>query len=447
VNQIIGVSGTAARSIRARFRAKVVCNTTAKPGGLSAAQQAAILGNVSVDFTVLNGEAQPFTPYKSIPLTKLRIGGKVMLEKDAVGVGSATGLQAPIVVGTNILTWDSFLPLGHVEFLNLWNKLGGLGDEQLRTCALTIKTGAEPLKGGDATVELTEVSFQLFADTQDAPEGAQSWGETVHYERLVNSDDDEVTTKDGLVFVVYDEANPLSASAFQRIRVLRNGKPITDDPCTPASVDAWFAVQPDTGTVEASITSDVVPLYRMADMDLDDVQPGPITVKMVDDVTEFALGYWYMPLPQAAQVHAALKKMLERYPAGTVLHAVSKATVLGLKVKDSLLPFLGFYVYKADHQTAKTTAGLRIEANKDPYIWVPATDRFKAGQEYLVARQLGDDGAMTRIIRRICNDIPTSVGSTKGYEGGITKPVRDVQALLEATADAILKQQQQQQQR
>ncbi|HEX5744830.1 MAG TPA: hypothetical protein VFZ09_01225 [Archangium sp.] len=431
------VKGTAAGSLRIRGRARVKCETTAKPGGLSTAQQKLILDCLSVDLTLLKDGTEPLTPWQDVKFSKLNIAGKVMLEKAITGLGAATGLQAPLVVGTNFLTWDSYLPLSWVEFLNAWNKLGGMGDEQLRTVTITFKTGAEPLHGGDATVTLEEITLELYPDTQATPDGAQSWAPPIHYSTIVNSDDEEVATKDGLIFAVYAEDAALADTAFEKYRVTVGDRVRVDDPATPASFDAWFTKQPDTGEVESSITDTVTPFWRVQDMDINDIEPGVVKIKRIGGTNPFKLGYLYMGVPKTSQVNEAIKAFVQRLSPGREVHAVSRAYVHGIKVKDSLAPFMGFYVYDVNHPVAQTTPGRRCKYDGNVTTFLPKTMAYKAAQEYLVAKRLADTGQMQKIAWQLSEALPGAVISTKGFLGGISDPVRDVTEKLEKLSELL----------
>ncbi|MFY0576958.1 hypothetical protein ACN28S_23895 [Cystobacter fuscus] len=345
--------------------------------------------------------------------------------------------------GVNIITWDSIVPLGHVEFMDESASLGGMGDSQLRLADLTLKTSADPLKALDADLQCTEVSVEFYPDNTATLPGVQRFGHPVHYETIINSDAQAVETEEGLVLFVADTARPTATNLFQAIRVSVGGYGavpayvVTDDPSTPASVEANFATKPDSGAVEKGVNLAVTPLYRQADMSINKMVPGRVRIHQVVKSTGFNLEYLYIPLQPTEFYLAAAKALAARLQPGESIHLVSAATVEGLQVRDALLPYVGFCAVKVGHELSLRTAGLRCAYGGEPEVWVPTVRLYRAGQEYGAGAAMSDGGAMHKAVRSLSDEVPGAVVHPLGYAGASSWVYRTVEEKLKAMATGI----------
>jgi hypothetical protein len=416
--------------------------TAADADGLAETVQQALLDGVNV--TVKTGKksgAPERTPIDTETFGDLLHDSWRLLERDAVGgVGEASGLEAPVVEGENILECTVPFSLAHVEFIREAGQLFGLGAHQLLDMSLTIKVDPEMLKALDANVMLTKVGCDLRVIEAEDSEGDRESLVPEIVEVKGNSED-SVIGPDGLTLSAEQWLKPLTGTGKSAIQVLAHvkvgGRVVAEDPATPTDIQYAYERDPNTATLEASLSTKRTPLYLVADSPIAKIPVGPVEIKMRSHYEDLVVRFLVLPLLAHEEVMGRIARRASMLEDNQEIHAVCTHMVENLaeQVNHEQQPFVGWTYFTADDPRFHELPGIRCKKGGKPYVRLPLKDLVAGGTAYRLAQQ-DSEGAAIGVVARYGKFLPGFIASTKGLIRGGRSPVAlDLQNQL-ATAPA-----------
>jgi hypothetical protein len=355
------------------------------------------------------------------------------------GYADATdGLTKPPVASTTTTHAFRVLVPFDVEFLEP-GSIYGLGASQFNTLRLTVRMGADPLTAAVATLSITEIVIEFWAQTK------QTNGDMVsplpHLRKKTEPGKLGAGFGDGMPLVLEDINNPLASTDIGEVTVKVGEEVIVKPPATPEDINDVFLDDPNVGDIEDT-SEYATPLYRMGDTQIKAAKTGPIHVEQRTQDEDLSLRYVYFPAPTEAQIKRDVRAAaLKRQPGNTVL-AVNAAAVDGLQVESRHLPFLPFKLFEGTERQAEQFAGLRCVYGGDPEVFIPDYLLDAAASRYITAAAenggAGNNGVMLDTIRSVADMVPGGTVNGRGYSGGVTSIYAEVEQKILARVHALI---------
>jgi hypothetical protein len=443
-DQMLIPEGTSA----AGFEVRVTCYITATAddsGGLNTAAQQAILDGITMTFQRdLLASTGPRTPINQETLADLVLDSRRLLERAEVGgVGSATGLQAPLTAGSNILTVVIPVSLAHVEFIDEAPKFAGLSWLQLLDAELSFKVDPEMVKALDSNATLTKVGFDVRVIEQELSEGERE-ALTPEIRIVKSGEQDSVEGPEGLTLSAEHTTKSLTGSSvtdIESIKVTVGGAVVTDDPATPFDVQSAYERRPNTGTTEAGLKAYRTPLYVVADTPASKLMPGQVKVQMQNHDEDLVVRYLYLPLLRHEEVIARVVRRAQQLDgAEDFIHAVTSPMVEGFDISFPALPYMGWEYFTSEDPRFHELPGLRCKKGGRPFVYMPPTKLVPAATEYRIARAsqgAAAQGAAVAVVAKWGKYIPGFITSSKGLQGGASTVFLELRNLIAEAADRL----------
>lgn len=422
--------GQVADAIEARCTA--IVNATGAHAALTTAQRDALLNQITVDFAFGGeGEADQDQVYQARTFKQLLGDAEALARYIVAGYTDAvTGLATALNNGANTLKWVTLIPIGRVEQLVPKRAVGGMGRGQLLTARLLIKLGTDPLAPLDALLALVSVNIELWPWTR--PVNGEQWGRPPVVRYKPNSGALQAGFPDGLPVRVTEETNAVSAAPGTLEIQTKIGDEIVHD--FPASAaDILNELLRDPTVTGADDTSERHTLcFAFGDSPLKALRTGPVTVSQrTAAIASLNLTYTGYTVQPYEGVKRDVMRIANQNPAGTVIKAISSATLDGLEVESRHLPFVPWRAFADGERQFALYPGLRCEQGKEPEVHIPEHIKDAAAYQYAQALAAGDQSRATDVIRNVATPIPGAVVSGRGFKGARSWVVTEVQKQIE----------------
>jgi hypothetical protein len=442
--EMVAPAGTVTDAIVIDFECTV--NATGTTAALTLAQRLSVLALFSVQLKQLlgpNAVNGTLDPYQDAPLDKVRLDALRVIEHEVEGLDDATaGLARTYATGNQQVNFRVYVPCGHLAKVYESPLFTGLSVEQLLDCELTLKRGeGDPFKTAAAALTLGTVKVRFSPGFKKAE--ARRIGIPVYARRVVNAEQDTITTPTGLVLDLSHEG-ALVGTQLGIITVKVGGITVTDDPNTPAKVYADFLRKySGVGEAEKTITSYRTPVYLVTPNNLTRFFGGPVEAKQKDKTVEWAGRCLYIPLLKHEEVMALIEAYAARIESGRQLLAVNTAMYEGLNLDDRLLPYTGITIFLDNEDGFADYSGIFCEKGGKPYVHIPEHRQRQAVAKVMEAMRPGQQQypqGNRRLVRSAILDevrwMPGAVTHPEGFRF-MSKVREDATAILRDAAASL----------
>jgi hypothetical protein len=434
------------RVLALRIPVKATITSTANfAGGMPAAAETALLNTFISTFTVLSGSTEhKLVPYKDETGVEMRRNHKRLLELPLVGEGdSTTGLDKPLVIGSNEVTFALYLPLGYAETVAESKLIGGLGAEQLSLCELKLKGEGEPLAAVDPALRLTRFEVEYLEAGVEQGNGSHIGVPVTVMREQTNAGKAALASLPPCfpLFIDYDK-RPLATADIGRYELRVGNVVVVDDSKTPATVFRDYQALPDVGALEESVSTEVTPLHSTPDTSFKAMVSGTPILEMYSKPAgvEWDVSLTAYLATSEGHMRETLMALAGARPRGRSVLAVNAAALYQLNVEPRHFAVCGAVVFEDSERQYYRYPGLKCVSGGKPEVEIPDEYLERAARLLVKARQATNPDQRKLMAelayREVADWVPTATASVRGYDGD-TDALVDIRQRVEAQADLL----------
>ena len=397
----------------------------------------------------------PLHPYQQAKFTELGRVSRRLVEKYVKGFEDATtGLAQSFTAGTITLVFDVYVSLGHIEFIRESKELLGIGPSKLANTSIEVKKTADYLNTLSNQLTFNELEVEFIGLRSKARGDRFGAGPTLRrYTPTTTAYD--VETVRGAPLDAVDMRQPLASTNKAKLTVTVGDNIVNKPPDKPSTIHANYVdFNPDVGTVESAIASEVTPVYELPDMSVLTLRTGRARFVLEEASSDgWDLQSTQLPFMGAEQVLAEARAAAARLPSGVTMSLVHTAKLVGLPVETGnagLCAVTGYTGFLSTDPEATKYPCLRMDRAGNIDVYVPPEYRERAVKAYLGAKSntassaAGDAAGMDAAVHLVavwvagtCDDEVKGLPRSDGTGGPESIPYRMVRNAVERDVATI----------